>query len=433
MLLLPFSQFVKQHKLFSENDTVIAAVSGGADSMCLLHLLCRMNVKVICAHVNHGLRAEAEEDQNFVCGFCRKNNIEFRFLKADVALYAKEKKISEEMAGREIRYKFFFDLKKEYGASAIATAHNKNDLSETLLLNLIRGSGSSGLAGLSPARGDGVVHPLLSTTRDEIENYLNSHAESWREDKTNAETHYVRNKIRHLIIPEILKINPSFTDAAARCSSVLSEEDSFLNELALSADAFYKKGGKIIIDAKKLSVLNIALAKRIILLALREADISPSMRAVNDIYSLINFKTGKKVPVSGEKYAWRQYESIIIEKEENIDFYSYPLPQNGDLKIPETGVTLTVSGKKIKNSIGLKSGAYTVRKRQKGDRFYPAGGRGSKKVKNFLIDLKIPQKERDHIPIIVSEDKIAAIGNIREDKEFKGTDIYIKVQTRSED
>lgn len=427
MLTFEFKEFIKKHHLFKKGDTVIAAVSGGADSMCLLHLLSQIDVKIICAHVNHGIRADAEDDCRFVENFCKDRGILFRYIKADVKKYACENSISEEMAGREIRYKFFFDLLKEYGAAAIATAHNKNDLGETVLLNLIRGSGLTGLSGFAPKRGDGVVHPLSDISRDRIEEYLVSHGIGWCEDSTNSQTDYTRNKIRHLIIPEILKINTGFTDNVARCAGILREENDFLNSLAVEYNAFGIENNKTVIYCTIIKKMPEVLAKRSIIMAVNSAGVTPDARIVNDVYSLLRKESGKKIILRDNVSAVKQYDNIIIGINDKGVDYCYNLPPEGKLYIPETGVTITVSKEQGPGFVGLKAGEYMVRKRKNGDVFQPEKMKGSKKLKDFFIDIKLAACDRDKVPIIVCDEKIAMVGNIRRSRNFIGDDIFIKI------
>ncbi len=429
MLTFEFKEFIKKHNLFTKGDTVIAAVSGGADSMCLLHLLSQMDIRVICAHVNHGIRADAQKDSDFVEAFCKERDIEFESLSADVKGYAQSKSISEEMAGREIRYKFFFKLLKEYNAKAIATAHNKNDQSETVLLNLIRGSGMAGLSGFAPKRGDGVVHPLSDITRDRIEEYLKFHGISWCEDSTNAQTDYTRNKIRHLVIPEILKINPGFTDNVARCADILRSENEFLNSLAAEQNAFCIKDNKAVIKAELLVSMPEVLAKRVIIAAANSVGVIPDARIVNEIYALAEKNSGRQIPVRGKVTAIKQYDSIIMGVNEKVKDFMYKLPEEGELLIDETKTIITVSKEAKQGYIGLKAGEYSVRNRRNGDRFKPEKMSGSKKLKEFFIDIKLPAQERDKVPIIVSGDEIAMVGNIRRGRDFTGDDIFIKIHS----
>ncbi len=432
MLLKSFADYIKRNNLFSYGDTVIVAVSGGADSVCLLHLLCKLdwNLNIICAHVNHNLRETAKRDELFVKNLCETLGVTFKVYSADIKRIAKEENISEELAGRNERYKFFHALKEEYSASAILTAHTKNDQAETLLMHLIRGSGTHGLAGIAPKRDDFVVRPLLQTSRDEIESFLLENSFEWTEDETNATDDYFRNKIRHNLIPLLCDLNPSFIDAASRCAEIVRKEDDFLEDTVSSLNVIKYDGNAILLDSAIL-LKNSALAGRIISKILK----NPSRQDIDAVFDLASARSGKAAELSGNLSARAERGFIAITEKKSFEYCIKLLP--GKNYIPETNTVITLSDTKSKGAVALPSGEYYARKRKNGDRFSPEGMRGSKNLSDFFTDNKIPAYKRDQIPVIIYNEKIAAVGNLRRDNNFVPKEnekiIYINIERNTED
>ena len=215
---------------------VLCAVSGGADSVCLLHSCLRLthggDTTVCAAHYNHCLRGgESDRDERFVRSLCASLGVELRVGRGDVAAYAREHGMGTEEAARELRYAFLEEAADELGCGYILTAHNADDNAETMLMALVRGSGPRGLAGIPPRRGR-ILRPMLGATRAEIEAYLAENGLEHVEDSTNECTDYTRNRIRKLCMPVLREINPRFAEAAARAGALLREDDAYLSSLA---------------------------------------------------------------------------------------------------------------------------------------------------------------------------------------------------------
>ena len=214
-MLRAIASYIEKNSLLEKGDTVIAGLSGGADSICMTHILCHLGYQVIAAHCNFSLRgSESDRDQKFVEDFCYRNSIELHTTRFDTTFYATEHKLGIEEAARELRYRWFEELRRETGAAAICVAHHRDDSIETSLLNRARGTGITGICGIR-CRNGRVVRPLLGVSRTDIEEYLNEQELSYVTDSTNLETHYNRNKIRNIIIPEFQKIKPGFCDTMA--------------------------------------------------------------------------------------------------------------------------------------------------------------------------------------------------------------------------
>ena len=256
---------IKKYKLIEEGDKIVVAVSGGPDSIAMLDILRKMYqqempersisvAQLVVAHVNHMIRKEAAEDEAFVKAYCNKNNIEFYSKSIDIKKIGKYNKIGTEEAGRIERYKFFNEILEKTNSNKIAIAHNKNDNAETIIMNLLRGSGVSGLKGIEAKRGV-YIRPLIECERSEIEEYCKENELNPRIDKTNFENIYTRNKIRNIIIPYIKKeFNPNIINTLNRLSEIVSEEEQFIEN---EVEKAYKK---ILIDEiEKTIILDLKL------------------------------------------------------------------------------------------------------------------------------------------------------------------------------
>ncbi|MBR2880245.1 MAG: tRNA lysidine(34) synthetase TilS, partial [Oscillospiraceae bacterium] len=229
---------------------VLCAVSGGADSVALLHFLSKMeDVKLAAAHYNHCLRGtESDADEEFVKTLCGKLGIECVTGRGDVAAYAAESGKSTEEAARTLRYEFLEKTARELGCSCIATAHNADDNAETVLLNLTRGTGLKGLCGIPPVRGK-IIRPFLQNTREEIEHYLEQNGLEHIEDSSNALDDYSRNRIRHYVSPVLRQLNPSYTSAIARMTESLREDEEYISSAAAEFIGRETKGRSLSVDA----------------------------------------------------------------------------------------------------------------------------------------------------------------------------------------
>ena len=242
---------IKDNDLIKENDKIVVAVSGGPDSMCLLHVLInlkkQMNFDIVVAHVNHMIREEADSETEYVKSYCNKNNVEIFIKKIDVIKEALKEKIGTEEKGRKIRYEFFDEVLLKTNANKIAIAHNANDNAETVLMNLIRGTGTDGLKGIEYNRDNKIIRPILDCNREDIEEYCKIEMLDPKIDKTNKDNTYTRNKIRNILIPFIKEeFNPNIIESLNRLSSLSKKETSYWNKII---ELEYKK----IVDNKNLS------------------------------------------------------------------------------------------------------------------------------------------------------------------------------------
>lgn len=422
MLFKPFLQYIKENNITAPKQSVLAAVSGGADSICLLHLLVRLKdewgLKVSCAHVNHGIRDTAQRDEDFVRGICKMWDIPFFVKRENVKAIAEEKKISEELAGRQVRYDFFNELCSLNGFDRILTAHHKGDQAETVLMHLIRGSGMHGLCGISPLRGK-LGRPLLCFKRCEIEEYLKANGIKWIEDETNALSIYSRNKIRNEIFPLLNDINPEAVSAIADCADILRAEDDFMNLTAQKTGAVKCEDGCVFIDTEILNTCADAIKNRIFYYALSLSGGEVNREDIKRLRTLAE-GVGRKASLSGECMAETEYGRVAIYRPQEISF-CHKIEIGKQIYIPELQKTVVAvyDDTPSRRSVKVCDGDIIyVRSRRQGDRFTPEGAPGRKKLKEFFIDEKVPRRHRDSVPIITVNDKIAYVYPFRRDEEF---------------
>ena len=257
-------QTIKKYNLIENGDRLVLGVSGGPDSICMLSILNKirndeknkLQFEIVVAHINHMIRVEAKDDEIFVKQFCEKINVPFYSKSIDIQKIANNNTVGTEEAGRNERYKFFDEILEKTHSNKIAIAHNKNDKVETMIMNILRGSGISGLKGIEPIKNNKYIRPLIECERFEIEQYCKDNNIEARIDKTNFENVYTRNKIRNIIIPYIKKeFNPNIIQTMDRLSELVKEEDEFLEKLV---QKIYKellieeKTKEIVLDLKNL-------------------------------------------------------------------------------------------------------------------------------------------------------------------------------------
>ena len=309
---------------------IYAGLSGGADSVCLIMVLSEVikrydsDIELTAVHVNHGIRAEeAERDEEFARQFCEKMDVRFISRHENVPEYAKKNRLSEEEAGRVLRYRIFNQLANEYSDSRIAVAHHCNDQAETVLHNIIRGSGIEGLGGMSPVR-DNIIRPLLCVTRNEIEEYLSYKKQEFVTDSTNLCNEYTRNKIRNILIPYIEEnINNAVVERISDLSQMARQSSAFIQRQSekLYKECVYEEQGNIHIDIDRLKSQDEFLVSTVVRMALGQAagglrDIYK--KHVSEAVSLMHMSTGKCFDISGQIRIQRVYGELVIYRNESF-------------------------------------------------------------------------------------------------------------------
>lgn len=445
--------YIRDNDLIKKGDRVLVALSGGPDSVCLLNLLFelkeKLNIDIAAAHLNHLLRGEdAFMDEEYVRNICEGMGIKCFIRRVDINEYAKEHKLSSEMAGRNVRYDFFDEVLKEEGYNKIATAHNANDQAETILFRLMRGTGLEGLGGIKAFRENKVIRPILCLSRKEVEEYIKQKNLCPRVDKTNFEKIYNRNKIRLDILPYIKEnFNEDIIQTLNRMSLLLQKDNEFLENLSLDLyNKYCVECSDYFIIKKEIFKEEEVLINRVLrhaIVKFSKLNYDFEMKHIYNIFYLSKNNSGKTLDLPNGIYAENIYGDIYIknktsksnikcEKEEiilakdNINktivkFYNLEIQffildnfKKDKINLDENKLIKYFNFDRINKDI-------SIRYRKNGDKIVPLGMNGNKKLKDIFIDMKIPKEERDNIPILCFDEKIAWIVGIRTSEEYKLT------------
>lgn len=269
---------IQKYKLIESGDKIVIAVSGGPDSMCLLDVLRKLKeklkIEIVVAHVNHSIREEADSETLYIKEYCNKHDIEIYIKKENVKELAKNDKIGLEEEGRKVRYKFFDEVLEKANANKIAIAHNMNDKAETVLMNIIRGSGSLGLKGIEPKRDEKYIRPLIEIQRIEIEEYCRINKLEPKHDKSNDDNTYTRNRVRNVLIPFLKEnFNPNIINGINKLSIIMTEEQNYLEKIVnniYNGVKIEEKPKSIVLDLKKFNKEDIYIRKRLLFLAINK-------------------------------------------------------------------------------------------------------------------------------------------------------------------
>lgn len=436
--------YIQKHHMIAEGDTVIAGVSGGADSVCLLLLLLKMQrdmkFEVRVVHVEHGVRGAAgREDALFVERLCADRGVSFVRFDYDVPKIAAQKGISVEEAGRQLRYRAFETEALKYESPKIAVAHNKNDSAETMLYNLARGSEAAGIAGIAPVRGK-VIRPLLCVERAEIEAWLKERRQDFRTDATNFETIYTRNIIRHQVMPVLRQLNPAAVKHMAKTANAVREMQEYMafeeRRIEKRAVVYGRDSVRIIkeqIADQPMVMKRLLCYETLAAFAGSKKDISSVH--VEALCGLLDLQVGKIVVLPYGLYAKRNYDGILIQRknreETNSDVKETAeeiwLTECADFTcrvfdvpkiwkdFPKKKYTKWLDYDKIKDKL-------CVRGRRPGDFFYLKEDGSCKKLKQYFIDEKIPQEQRDKIILVADASHIVWIVGYRISAGYKITE-----------
>lgn len=418
--------FISKHKLLTSISKVIVGVSGGADSIALLHFLHQNGYECIAAHCNFHLRGEeSNRDEQFVREFCRNLQIPVEITEFETERIARENKISIEMAARELRYRWFEELRILHSADEICVAHHRDDSVETLLLNLIRGTGIRGLTGIAPRNGH-IVRPFLGVNRSEIEEYILQNSLTFVNDSTNTETVYLRNKIRLEILPKLEEINPSVRDTIERTSDNLrSVEQIYLAEIEKQQTSIVTTNeGKILISIPKL--LLFAHPSTLLFELLQPCGFNRTV--CEEIFASLRGIPGKTFH-STEYTLVKDREELIIKKKEEIHAIEFWIEKSTDAIYQpielrfQTIEIADLTFKKAKNIAYFDFDKLVfplkLRRWQQSDWFIPFGMTGKKKVSDYFSDRKFNLLQKEEAWLLCSDNEIIWIVGERSDNRFK--------------
>ncbi|MFO7852782.1 MAG: tRNA lysidine(34) synthetase TilS [Bacteroidota bacterium] len=424
-----FEEYRKKNNIFKRNDSILLAVSGGIDSVVMLDLFVKGKYNIAVAHCNFQLRGkESDGDEWYVEGLCRSAGIKLYKKRFSTIEYAGEKGISIQMAARDLRFEWLAEVKEKENYKLLAIGHNLNDSIETMLINLTRGTGIKGLTGIRPKSGY-IIRPLLFATREMIKEYAGDNKIVYREDSSNIQTKYSRNKIRHNVIPVLEEINPSVL------YSINETADYLESAYIIYAQAIEAKSEEIIKHKGKSAYIKISDINKLKPLETWVFEIFKKWNfgklQLADILHLIEGDTGKQL-FSNTHVITKDRDKIIItplpedkikaitvnSADELIDnnlIESYEIIPREKLDIGQDPAYAYLDANLIRYPL-------TIRKWQAGDYFYPLGMKGRKKISDLLIDMKISLPEKDDIYVLETDGKIAWVVGLRIDERFKVTD-----------
>jgi tRNA(Ile)-lysidine synthase len=461
-LIIKVTKTIEKYKMIQYGDKIVVAVSGGPDSICLIdilnHIKKRFKLSLIVAHVNHGIRyRESDIEERFVRLKSFHMNLPFEQLSVSVPAIARERGLSVEQAGRALRYQFLKDLLQKHQAHKIALGHHMDDQVETILMRIIRGSGLQGLRGI-PATRDYFIRPLIDCSRREIEAYCHRRKITYCVDSSNCDPIYLRNKIRHQLIPLLTRqYNPSIAEHLLQLQTIVQDEIDFWEEIVKK---YYLKAiikeypSGMVLDVKKIRGWPVALQRRVIrrgLGHLREHLADIQFNHVESIRQLCLIDHGEKyLDLPGKIRIRKSYQNLEIgyadhfkkiakAKDKKYNTWEYLLPICVDKDYPQIGIKIITKRHGYAQSVHEKYINSTkrdyiyvdydklvlplkIRNRRPGDRFVPLNSKFFKKIKSYFIDQKIPLHERDKITVMVDNtDRIVWIIGFQIDDRFKVT------------
>ncbi len=452
--------FIRAQRLFEPDESVVVAVSGGADSLCLLQVLFvlreQLDIRLHVAHLDHMLRgSESSLDARFVSSHARSLGLDCTVEARDVQAYRRSRRCSLEEAAREVRYAFLAEVARETGASVLATGHTRDDSVETVMLHVLRGTGVHGLRGLDPVSrlhaspatemdrdsAPRLVRPLLPLSRDETQEYCLAKGLAARADSSNESLSPLRNRVRLELLPYCRSLNPRFDDAVLRLSLAARDDDEHLSEAAraLWTAIASASAAEVCIDLRGFAGATRALQARIVHQSV--AHLNGSARDVASdhiaaVRDLVSKPVGKSVDLPG-RIAWRREDSSLVAFRTDV---VKEAPREGapaePVRIAVPGETSIpcwhVKARVIEGAADASPGPFVahfdadrlgtclfVRRRRQGDRFRPLGMSGEKKLQDFMVDARIPAAHRDEVPIVSSESQIAWVVGWRIDDRVK--------------
>ncbi len=430
--------------MVAAGDLVLVAVSGGPDSAALLHALAqlgaRLRFRLRAGHVHHGIRgADADADARTARSLARKLGVPFHQHRTDVPAYAESRGLSLEAAAREVRYRWLESVANRFRARRIATGHTADDQAETVLLNLLRGAGPRGLAGIPPVRGR-IIRPLIGIPRSAVEHYCTAHQLAYRIDESNQDLSFTRNRIRHEIMPALQRVQPAVVSNLCRLAEIMRAEDDFMSEQAENAlrGAASQRPGEVGVLLSLFSALAPALQRRVLRAAIARVkgdELDVDLERIEALVELaLSGRTGAVIELPGGLRTERTYGELVIapapaEKTPTGEEWLLPVP--GKLSIPEMGIAISATRSRAKRpppnplaalvNAARVQGPLVVRTRRRGDRFRPIGMKGTVKLQDFFVNAKVPRAERDRVALVLSGGDLVWVVGYRVSEDFKVT------------
>jgi tRNA(Ile)-lysidine synthase len=437
---------IARYQMIAPGDTVLVALSAGADSTALLHALVRLSERLhcrICAcHVHHGLRGEeADGDAEHAAAFAKSLDLMFWLVRADVRSHAAAHRLSLETAAREVRYQLLGQAAQAHGVARIATGHTADDQAETVLLNLLRGTGPTGLAGIPPVRGN-IIRPLLGVTHTDVEQYCRAGNLTYRIDRSNRDLRFTRNRIRHQAMPVLRQLQPRITEALCRLAAIIRDEDDFMSAQAQSEvermELTIEALDGLPIPIRGFADLHPALQRRVARAAIAHLKRDGRDIELERVEALANLlvagRTGARIQLPDGLVASRGYRQVFIAKAEDIEpppSGEWDLPVPGEVEIRRLGFEFKTSRSTAKlppadvHTALLDAAKVTellrVRTWRPGDRLIPLGMSKPVKLQDLFVNEKVPRALRPWVPLVLCGDRILWVVGHRISDEFKVT------------
>ena len=419
-MLLKFQKHLSENLPFLKEKKLLLAISGGIDSVVLAYLLQQLDYDISLAHCNFKLRGnESDGDEQFIRDFASKNDLELFVTSFDTERFAKDNKLSIQVAARQLRYIWFHQLLEENNLDYLLTAHHLDDNLETFLINFTRGTGLEGLTGI-PVQNDKIIRPLLQFSREEILEFASENKIEWREDSSNASDKYLRNKLRHEVVPILKSLNPSFLNSFQdtlkhlQQSKSLAEDASVLIYKQVVTEKENQKFFRLF-DLKKLPNYEAYLFEWL----------QPfGFTAWKDISNLTETQSGKFI-LSENYRLLKDRDFLILEAIPEEDFTIYEIEENSEINFPiKLNIETVFEVEKSTNPTEIYVDKETlkfplhIRKWREGDYFCPAGIDGKKKVSKYFKDEKLSLSEKENTWLLLSENEIVWVIGKRQDRRF---------------
>jgi len=440
-------EFFRQHPL--KSTRLLVAVSGGPDSVCLLHALAQLRRNLPfglqVAHLNHRLRgSNSNADAQYVFDLCHKLGLSVTIGQVDVKAYRREHKLTLEEAAREVRYRFLAETARRVGAGAVAVGHTRDDNVETILLHILRGAGTRGLVGLSPVvprvisgRKIEIIRPLLAISRAETGAYCRVHNLQPRQDTTNASLAPLRNRVRLELLPLLRKYNADIDAALRRAAEIAAADTAFLEKAAAQKwrQVAVQTAGEITFNREKLQRLPVSLRRYLLRMAVEKLagtlkDIES--RHIEEMLALTQKSTGKRLSLPYGLDFTREYDRFVLSSKSARAAFegAYQINLPGVTDIPGWRITTTLAPPPLRldNDPLMayldadKTGQeLVIRGRRPGDRFQPLGMKGMKKISDYLLDARVPRARRSRVPVVVAGEQVLWVVGHRIDERVKIT------------
>ncbi len=427
-MLQKLTKHIDQNFSFLKDKKLLIAISGGIDSVVLTHLLHQLNYTISLAHCNFQLRGEESNlDELFIKNLGKELNIDVFSTQFDTIKYSKDNKLSTQLAARKLRYDWFHELEEKHNFDNILTAHHADDNLETFLINLTRGTGLEGLIGIPSVNGS-LIRPLLVFSREEIESYALSNAIKWREDASNSEIKYIRNKIRHQIVPILKELNPSLLKTHSKTTEFLKQSQQIIVDKMSETSVKVLSKKDDLIKLKISELIKLSNPKAYLYQLLKEYKFTEW----NDVYNLIQAQSGKKVSTNSHTLLKDRDFLLLLRTDKSNSIENELVTITKEKTRIASPINLLLENVEKKTIIDINSiyvdknllnYPLSIRRWQAGDFFYPTGMSGKKKVSKYFKDEKLSVFEKNNIWLLCSDDnEIIWIIGKRQDRRFLSSD-----------